>query len=116
MHLPAHRGATKAERLFILLLVLSFMGFSVWLKMLPNLRMNLRADAPPVVKLWVDPSLDADNHVKPAPVGSILCFIVLITPLVLRPSRPLQRVRTVKTAARDIFSESRQWYRPPPLF
>lgn len=115
MHLPAHRGATKAERLFILLLVLSFIGFSVWLKMLPNLGMNLRPNAPPIVKLWMDPSHDSDSQVKL--VWLDLALLMLVAPaLVPRMVWSIKSVQVPISVARDIFSESRHWFRPPPLF
>lgn len=115
MHLPAHRQRI-AKRLLILVLVMSCVGFSVWLKMLPNLGVSLRAHAPASVKLWVDPSHDSDGQVKLALLGTVLLLVIAIPALVSRSSRPMQPIQARKFVARDIFSESRHWFRPPPLF
>jgi len=114
MHVPAHRQV-GVKRYFVFALILSLLSFAVWLKMLPNLESGLRANNK-TVKLWMDPSHDSDSHVKMAPAGSFFFILLLVPAVLLKPTRPLQSIQSASFAVRDIFIESRHWFRPPPLF
>ena len=115
MHLPAHHS-DKTRRVFVLMLILVLISFAIWLKLSPNLGMSLRAGGQTSVKLWLDPSHVSDTQIKFAPLASLFLFAFLIPALILRPARSMGSVQVVKFVARDIFTESRHWFRPPPLF
>jgi len=113
MHLPAQREK-DLQPMFVIALVVILLGFAVWLKVLPNLGPNLGASS--TVKLWVDPSHDFDTLIKLAPVGSFLFLVLLIPASMAGLRRPQQSIPVIKFATRDVFTGSRHWSRPPPLF
>lgn len=115
MLLPNH-GRRDTKRVFVLALVVMLLGFSIWLKMSPNLGKNLDAGSSQIVKLWVDPSYDSNNQVKLATVGSFLLLIAVAAVLIVAPDRLLHFTPVFEFSATDTFMKSRHWFRPPPLF
>lgn len=115
MHLPAY-CEKDARRAFVLTLVATFLCFAIWLKVSPNLSANSISSSSPIVKLWLDPTPGWEAQVKLAPLGTILLLIVLVPAVLVATSRPVLMVPVPRLAAKDVFSESRHWFRPPPLF
>ncbi len=105
---PGRRSA-----IFILILAVSVLAFAAWLKISPSLT-GSGAEATQMTKLWVDPTQGWDTLVKLAPVGIILALFAYVPSLGLARDWSWQCDTAPKPAARDIFMESRHWFRPPP--
>jgi hypothetical protein len=98
------------------MLAVSVLAFAAWLKISPSLTSSYRAEATQLTKLWVDPTQGWETQVKLAPVGIVLFFFAPVLSLVLVRVWSWHSGMTPRSAARDIFTESRHWFRPPPLF
>lgn len=98
---------------FVLVLAASMLAFATWLKIAPSMSSHYLPEATQLTKLWVDPSQASDNLAKLAPIGIFLIAPSLLLGLVREWSR--QSAVAPRSSARDIFAESRHWFRPPPL-
>jgi hypothetical protein len=113
---PATRNrASRTSQAFILVLVACLFVFAIYLKVAPNLKSNFLPTTSAQTKIWIDPSDGQDTRIKLASLaGFCLFFLVLIA--VYYRSQTGQAVLTPVFLARDLFTGSRHWFRPPPLF
>lgn len=112
-------GPHPANRRFkspaiVLVLAISVFAFAVWLKVAPELASSHSAATTQVTKLWVDPTQGWETQVKLAPVVTLLFLFIPLLSLPLAGDWSWQSVFVPRPAARDIFTESRHWFRPPP--
>lgn len=98
----------------VLALALSVLAFAVWLKVAPEFTSGHRAGTAQMTKLWVDPTQGWESQVKLAPVVILLFFLAPLISLTFAGEWSRQSVLDLKSAVRDIFAESRHWFRPPP--
>jgi len=110
---PADRGLKRG---IVLVLAMSVLTFAIWLKVAPELASGQRAEAAQVTKLWVDPTQGWETQVKLAPVVTLLFFFIPLLSLTAAGDWSGQSGFVPRPAARDIFIESRHWFRPPPCF
>jgi hypothetical protein len=106
----------RQSALFVLLLAVSVLAFAAWLKIAPSFSSDYRPAATQMTKLWVDPTQGSETLIKVASVGILFFFFAPLPSLALVRERSWQSGMAPRSAARDIFAESRHWFRPPPLF
>lgn len=109
---PTNRGFKS--RGIILMLAISVFAFAVWLKVSPELAPIYRANASQVTKFWVDPTQGSETQAKLAPVVAVLFLFIPLLSLTMAGDWSWQSGFAPRPAARDIFMESRHWFRPPP--
>lgn len=104
----------RQSAVFVLMLALSVLGFAAWLKIAPSFSSDYRPAATQMTKLWVDPTQGSETFVRVVSVGIVFFFFVPLLSLALVREWSWQSGMAPRPAARDIFTESRHWYRPPP--
>jgi hypothetical protein len=113
LSLTPSRGRQSA--ILVLILAISVLAFTAWLKISPSLEADYRPEAAQLTKLWVNPTQGWETLVKLAPAGIVLFFMAPVLFLFLARDWSWQSGMAPRSAARDIFAESRHWFRPPPL-
>ena len=107
----------RQSTVLVLALAVMVLAFAAWLKISPSLAVDYRPAATQMTKLWVGPTQGWETLSKLAPIGMVLFLIAPVLSLFLARAWWWQQPGMApRSAARDIFTESRHWFRPPPLF
>lgn len=104
----------KRSRAVVLLLIGCVLVFAIYLKIVPELPRAYSSASAADTHLWVDGDHKSDTRTKLASFcGIILLFFQFFVAL----SAPVTRRRVIVAAkhSHDIFAESWNWFRPPPL-
>ncbi len=104
----------RRSRAAVLLLIGCVLLFAIYLKVVPELPRAYSSATTADTHLWVDGDHKSDTRIKLAVFcGIIFLFLQFFAALSVPMAR--QRVIVAAKQSHDIFAESWNWFRPPPL-